>query len=71
MIKLIAEHKNCECSDMLKKTDVCMPEKCHIIHEDTLDLFDYYKKKSEKLGPNQSCGKLKNSDSRLKKSCKT
>ena len=47
MIKLTEEHKNCECNDMLKKTDVCMPEKCHIIHEDTLDLFDYYKMKSE------------------------
>ena len=47
-IKLTEEHKNCECNDMLKKTDVCMPEKCHIIHEDILDLFDYYKVKAEK-----------------------
>jgi len=44
-IHLTKEHENCDCHEMLNKTDVCMPEKCHIIHEDTLDLFDYYKEK--------------------------
>jgi len=47
-LKLTEEHQNCECHDMLNKTDVCMPEKCHIIHEDTLDLYDMYQEKAEK-----------------------
>ena len=48
-LKLTEEHENCECHNMLSKTDVCMPEKCHIIHEDTLDLYDMYQDKAEKL----------------------
>lgn len=45
---MIKEHENCECHDMLSKTDVCMPEKCHIIHEDYLDLFTHYEIKAQK-----------------------
>jgi len=48
-ISLTKEHENCDCHEMLKKTDVCMPEKCHIIHEDTLDLYDMYQEKADKL----------------------
>ena len=46
--RLTEEHENCDCHDMLSKTDVCMPEKCHIIHEDILNLYDMYQEKAEK-----------------------
>lgn len=39
-MNLIGEHEKCECHNLLSGTNVCMPEKCHIIHEDTLDEWE-------------------------------
>ena len=39
-MKLAKVHENCDCQSMLEKTDVCLPNKCHIVHEDTLDEYD-------------------------------
>lgn len=38
-MNLSKEHKNCECHTMLKSSGICMPNKCHVIHED--DLVNY------------------------------
>lgn len=46
-MELTEEHEKCECWGELCKTNICMPNKCHIIHEDTLDLFEFYKQKAE------------------------
>lgn len=47
-MELTQEHENCECKESLKNAGICMPEKCHIIHEDILDLFEFYKQKADK-----------------------
>ena len=42
------DHTECGCGEILSKTDIMVPNRCHIIHEDDIDLHEHYKIYAEK-----------------------